>query len=65
MKPSVRKHKLLEAGLEKYERTQLKNKQYTVYNRVEDLVIPVIGRQPLRVRLPDGKEVIGSEVLKV
>ena len=53
------------AGLEKYGRAKLKNNQYTVYHRMEDLVVPVIGRQPLRVRLPDGKEVIGSEVLKV
>ena len=31
---------------------------------MEDLVVPVIGRQPHIVRLPHGKEVVGSEVLE-
>ena len=64
VKVSVRKHKLLEAGLEKYGRAKLNNNQHTLYYRMEDLVVPAIAGQPLRVRLPDGKEVVGSKVLQ-
>ena len=35
-----------------------------LYYRTQDLVVPVIGGQPHIVRLPNGKEMVGSEILE-
>jgi hypothetical protein len=53
-KMTARKHKMVEAGLQFYGRTKLGDKQYSVYQYKEDVVIPACYGHGLSVRLADG-----------
>ena len=61
IKPSERKHKLIDAGLVPHGRTKIGNKQPTVWHRDIDTVVSSGGSSGVQVKLPDGTLVSATD----